>query len=112
MEQKDLGSTVTSLPAHIEAVMCYFLGWLSGLIMYFIEKDNKFVRFHALQSMVVFGTLFVATLVLAYIPILGLYLLPFLWLASLIIWFFLMVKAYNGQNFKFPLAGDIAQKYL
>jgi len=106
MESKDLGKTSTGMQPNMEALLSYVLGFITGLIFYLVEKENKFVRFHAMQSIVVFGALFVAGVIIAFIPIINL----LFWLAEFILWIVLMVKAYQGEKFKLPVAGDIAEK--
>ena len=108
MEKKDLGKTSTGVQANVAALLCYLVGFITGIIFIVIEKENKFVRFHAMKSIVVFGFLFVLGFILPFIPILGLILLPFLWIVNVVLWIILMVKAYQGEKFKVPVAGDIS----
>jgi len=112
---KSLGKSSTGLDANVAALFCYLFMFISGIIFYLIEKDNKFIRFHAMQSMVVFGGLFALNLVNS----LFLFFLPWpmrsaisgiIGLASVVLWVVLMVKAYQGEMFRVPLAGDIAEK--
>lgn len=110
MDIKDQGKTSTGLQANVAGLLAYLLGVITGIIFYLIEKDNKFVRFHAMQSIVVFGALFVLSMVLNFIPVIGWALLPILGLLGLILWIVLMIKAYQGEYFKLPIAGDIAEK--
>ncbi len=110
METKDLGKTSSGMQPNIAALLSYVLGIITGIIFYLIEKENKFVRFHAMQSIVVFGFLFVLGIVLSVIPVIGWALLPVLWVVDLIVWVLLMIKAYQGEYFKLPIAGDIAEK--
>ena len=110
MEPKDLGKTSTGMQPNVAALLCYILGIITGLVFYLIEKENKFVRFHAMQSIVTFGVLFVAGIVLAIIPVIGWALMPVLWVLELVLWIVLMIKAYQGELFKLPIAGDIAEK--
>jgi uncharacterized membrane protein len=110
MEKKDLGKTSTGIKPNAAGLLCYLLGFITGIIFYLIEKDNKFVRFHAMQSIVVFGSLFVLGMVLSFMFFVRVYLLPFLWLVELVLWIVLMIKAYQGEYFKLPIAGDIAEK--
>lgn len=110
METKDLGKTSTGMQPNVAALLSYLLGLITGIIFYVIEKENKFVRFHAMQSIVVFGFLFVAVVVLSFIPVIGWVLMPIIWIAQLALWIILMVKAYQGEMFKLPIAGDIAEK--
>ena len=106
----DLGKTSIGMEPHVAALLSYLLGFITGIIFYIIEKDNKFVRFHAMQSIVTFGALFVLQMVLARIPIVGAVLIPILSIVSLILWILLMFKAYQGERFKLPMAGDIAER--
>ena len=106
MENKDLGKTSTGMQPNIEALLSYALGFITGLIFYLVEKENKFVRFHAMQSMVVFGALFVAGFIIMLIPLVNLIFL----LAEFVLWIVLMVSAYQGEKLKLPVAGDIAEK--
>lgn len=110
MEHKDLGKTSTGMEPNLEAALSYLLWFFTGIIFYVLEKENKFVRFHAMQSIVTFGFFFVAVSVLGFIPIIGWLFSMLLWLASLAIWVLMMMKAYQGEEFKLPVAGDIAQK--
>lgn len=110
MENKDLGKTSTGMQANVAALLSYVLGWITGLIFYLIEKENKFVRFHAMQSIVVSAALTILSIILVFIPIVGWIALPLLNIAGIILWILLMVKAYQGEMFKLPIAGDIAEK--
>jgi len=110
MENKDLGSTSLGLQPNIAALLCYILGIITGILFFVLEKDNKFVRFHAMQSIVVFGFLLVLHAILAVIPGIGWALMPIVGVVSLILWILLMIKAFQGEYFKLPVAGDIAEK--
>lgn len=109
-EKQDLGSTDTGIRPNVEALLTYLLGFVTGLIFLLIEKKNKFVRFHAMQSIVVFGAVFVAQWVISLIPYLGILISGLLSLLGVVLWIVLMVKAYQGEMFKLPWAGDIAEK--
>ncbi|MBI3999211.1 MAG: DUF4870 domain-containing protein [Candidatus Omnitrophica bacterium] len=109
-EKQDLGSTDTGIRPNVEALLTYLLGFVTGLIFLLIEKKNKFVRFHAMQSIVVFGAVFVAQWVISLIPYLGILISGLLSLLGVVLWIVLMVKAYQGETFKLPWAGDIAEK--
>lgn len=116
MDQVDLGKTSTGLDAKVAGLLCYLAGWVTGLIFFLIEKENKFVRFHAMQSIIVFGSLFVLNLVnilmLSFILPYGIrgLLSTLLYIIGLILWIVLMIKAYQGEKFKVPIAGDIAEQ--
>src|SRR6266487_4188426 len=115
-------ATSTGLNARNEAVFSYVLGWFSGLIFFFIERKNRFVRFHAAQSFITFGILFIVDLVLRLlggIPILGFLLSPILGLMNFILialgillWLFLMFQAYRGKNFRLPIVSNYADSLV
>ena len=67
---------------------------------------NMFIRFHAAQSLVVFGTL----TILAMIPVVGWFLTPLIGLVGVVLWVFLMIKTYQGYRFGLPVAGELAQR--
>jgi uncharacterized membrane protein len=104
-------SSGTSLQPNVAGLLCYLVGWITGLVFFLIEKDDDFVRFHAKQSIIVFGTFFVISLVLGWIPIIGWIVSMLLSILALVLWILLMIKAYQGERFKLPLAGDLAEKW-
>jgi uncharacterized membrane protein len=112
-----MAKTSIGLEENWAGVLAYFFGFLSGLIVLLIEKENRFVRFHAMQSLVLFGGYFVLMWVLTSMAFLG---LDILWaLVSLplnillfVLWIILMVKAYNGEEFRLPVIGDFAAKQV
>lgn len=100
--------TFTGLPSNTEAAFAYVLGWLTGIAFLLLEKNDKFVRFHALQSVVVFGGI----TVIAMFPIIGWMLSPLLMMAGFILWLFLIYKAYKGEEYKLPVIGPFVAKQL
>jgi len=104
------GKTSLGMEQNIEGLLCYVLGWVTGIIFLLLEKENKFVRFHAVQSIVVFGAYTVIAIILSFIPVVGWIILWILGVLAFILWIVLMVKAYQGQMYKLPVAGDIAEK--
>lgn len=104
--------TSTGMNQNIAGMLCYLAGWITGLIFFLIEKDNQFVRFHAMQSIITFGGLTVLFMFLGFIPVIGWMLFPVLGLVQLVLWILLMVKAYQGERFKLPVIGDLAEKNI
>lgn len=104
--------TSTGMNQNVAGLLCYLGGWLTGLIFILIEKENRFVRFHAMQSILIFGGLTVLFMVLGFIPIIGWMVIPLLAIVQLILWVLLMVKAYQGETFKLPVVGDLAEKNI
>jgi uncharacterized membrane protein len=112
MEKKDLGKTSMGLEANVAALLSYLVGFITGIVFFVIEKDNKFVRFHALQSIITFGILFVLGFMLGFMPFIGYMLGYLIWVVDIILWIILMIKAYQGEKFKLPIIGDIAEKQV
>lgn len=110
MEAKDLGKSSTGMQPNLAGLLSYVFGVVTGVIFYLIEKENKFIRFHAMQSILTFAFFLVANAVLAFIPVIGWSIMPILAILQLVIWIILMVKAYQGEHFKLPVVGDIAEK--
>jgi uncharacterized membrane protein len=104
--------TSVELDENVAGLLCYVLGWISGLVFFLIEKKNKFVRFHALQSIIVFGVLTLASIVIGWIPIIGWVIAWIIWVLAIVLWILLMIKAYQGEKFKLPWAGNLADKYV
>jgi uncharacterized membrane protein len=126
----------TGLDPKVAAAISYI--WVVGLIFFFIEKENKFVRFHAMQS-ILFGIAnSVIMMVLAIIAVImtfafgiggamvgggiGTLIQMLVWVIWLIFWLLAMlflvglilaaVKAYQGKKFKLPLIGNMAEKIV
>ena len=113
----------SGLSQNTAATLSYVLGWLTGLIFFLFDK-RPYVRFHAAQSLITFGVIHVVRIALGMVLGVGwwfggrhnvghfaiaLPILSLIGLASLVLWIVLMVKAYQGQKFKLPLAGDLAE---
>ena len=100
----------TGLAENVAGLLCYVLGWVSGLVFVLIEQESKFVRFHAIQSIYVFGVLTIAIIILGWIPFIGGVLAWLIRVLGFILWIVLMIKAYQGTRYKLPWAGDFAEK--
>lgn len=106
------------LARNIAALLCYALGWVSGLILFFAERD-PYVRFHAAQSVAIFGGINLLIKAIGIMsPMLGglwgliSSLFSLISLASFIIWLVLMYKAYHGEYYKAPIVGDMAEQFV
>jgi uncharacterized membrane protein len=99
------------LDENIASALTYVLGFITGIIFILMEKENKTVRFHAMQSIIVFLGLFIVGLVLGFIPFIGM-LVFLIWIVELILWLVLIIKAYQGEKFKLPVVGDMAESYV
>jgi uncharacterized membrane protein len=97
--------------------LSYLLGWLTGIIMLFVGKNDPDVKFHAAQSTVFFGSLFILQIIFTYVlgsfagvfGVIG-YLIG---LVGFVYWIIALVKAFsgNGQRFELPLVGGFIAPY-
>ena len=101
---------------NLVAALSYLLGFVTGIVILLVEKDDKFIRFHAMQSTVVSGALFILSFVLGFIlapiGILATVVNTIISIAAIIVWIVSMVKAYQGQLYKWPIAGDFSEKQI
>jgi uncharacterized membrane protein len=113
----------TGMSANVAGLLCYVAGWITGIIFVVLEKKSKFVKFHAWQSIMTFGVLTVAHLILSTIlgaiavatfsPGLAIFATVMSWIIGilgLILWIILMIQAYQGKMWKVPWAGNWAEK--
>ena len=124
-----MSKTTLGLDENIEGLLCYLLGAITGVLFLILEKESDFVKFHAMQSilislsfiivsmvLVIVGMI-VASMVILFPPIiiiLGI-LGPIgvlINLAGLALLIFGMYKAYQGERYKFPIFGDITEDLL
>jgi len=111
-------ATSIGLEQNVAGLLCYVLGWLTGIIFLLVERENDFVRFHAAQSVVTFGAVTVVLIVLGFmglIPYIGILFRILEWagaLLSLVLWVFLMIKAYQGELYRIVFAADLAERHL
>jgi uncharacterized membrane protein len=121
-------NSTTSLKPNVAGLLCYLGGWVTGIVFLIIERKNKLVRFHAMQSLVTFGILhiiigiagnvrgwviwtgqgwlFYPTWVAASV-VFGVFLT-----ITIVLWIFLMHQTYHGRRVKLALFGDLAQRLL
>jgi len=107
--KKSVSSKVSfGLEKNVAGALCYVFGWVSGLVFLMVERENKFIRFHAMQSLLVFAGL----TVVSFIPVVGWILSPFAVIVGFVIWLMSVYKAYNGEEFELPIVGKIARSQL
>ena len=111
-KRKASADTTTGLAPNVAGLLCYLGAWITGIIFLVLEQKNKWVRFHAAQSIIVFGAITVVDIILRFIPFIGWVLSWLLSILALILWIVLMVKAYRGEKYKLPVAGNIAEKQV
>lgn len=98
------------------AWLTYLFGWITGLIFLGVEKKDEDIRWHAANSIGVFGAVTLASIVLsllAKIPVLGILFAIIGWIVGVVafvLWLVLMINAGNGSRFKVPFITDFAEK--
>lgn len=106
------GPTDTGLHQNLAAALAYALGLPGGIFFLFVEKQNRYVRFHAMQSVVTFAAASVVYLMLVSVPLVGQVLKIAFMIGVVALWILLMYKALNGQWYKVPFIGDWAEGNL
>lgn len=114
-----------ALDPNLGGLLSYLLfGWVGGLIMLLTQKHRE-VRFHGMQSILFSAALFVVYIALTILgsvfgaipglgfvaTLVGLAVLPLVWLGSLALWIFLCIKGYQLAHFKLPFIGDLAEQW-
>lgn len=100
--------TSTGLDQNLAGLLAYVLGFVSGIVFLILEKDNKFVRFHAMQSTITFLVLILIGMLPFFGPVLFFIISPI----AFILWIVLMYKAYKGEMFKLPVIGEYSAKWV
>lgn len=114
-------STSTGVDARLSSVLCYAGWWVTGLVFLFAERRHSGVRFHAAQSLVVFGALSAALLLCGGASAVAFFVAGprfqivqmignVLWLAAVVLWLYLLLTTWRGETWRVPLAGDLAKK--
>lgn len=106
-----MAETSTGLDEKIAGTLAYVLGWVTGIVFLILEPNNKYVRFHAFQSILVFGVLTAVGLILGWIPVLGTIIYILVSILAFILWIILLVRASQGQKYHVKWAGPLAEKW-
>jgi uncharacterized membrane protein len=111
-EKRQEAASTTGLEPNIAGLLCYLGLWITGIIMLVLERNNKFVRFHAAQSIVVFGSLTILSGALGFVPFAGQFFSAAIGIVIFILWLVLMVKAYRAEFYRLPVAAEVADWLL
>lgn len=110
-----LGTTSIGMSPNIAAGLGYLI-WIAALIFFLVEKENKFIKFHAFQALVgglaLSIPLWILWIVLMFIPVVGWIIGILLWLGFLAYWIYMIIMAFTGKWTKIPVIGDIAAKQV
>ena len=96
----------TPVPQGVAGLICYFAPFFGGLLFLFLEQENRPVRFHAVQSILLWVFFIVISGIFSWIP--GLNVL--IWLFILIVWVFMMYQALMERQFELPVIGRVARR--
>lgn len=104
---------------NLAAACAYSLFFITGIVVLVVEKEDKFVRFHAMQSTVLFGGLFILNIIIgimlspfAIFDILGSLISTLISLVSTAVWLASIFMAYSGKLFKWPIVGALSERLL
>ncbi len=114
----DTSDTSMGLTENRAILVSYAFWWVTGIFVFFAEKKNRLVRFHAMQSILLFGGASIALFVLSQLDgatFYGLNLLfslaiNLIWLLAGALWLFLLFNAWQGHYCRLPFVGDYAEK--
>ncbi len=98
------GRSSTGLEENVAGFLCYLLWFVTGIVFLVVERESRFVKFHAKQSTITFLVLFVILLLIGWIPVIG----AMVWILSLVLWLLLMIKALQGKRYSLPIVGKMA----
>jgi len=116
-----MAMTSTGLTPRTGATLAYLAWWMTGLLFWVLEREDRFVRFHAAQALTVFGALSLAIAALLVLAAASLSFLPaaftplltaagVTWVSGVALWVVAMWKAANGEAFRIPLAAGWADR--
>jgi len=112
-------STTTGLDVRLASVLCYSVWWITGGLFLLLEREQRTVRFHAAQSLVLFGSVSVLLVALGAVSALALvvssqssqmvrFLADLLWAGAAILWLVLVLRAWRGETWRVPLVAALA----
>jgi uncharacterized membrane protein len=111
-----LGATTINMEPNVAGGLSYFT-WVAGLIFFLIEKQNRFVRFNAMQSLLLTAAAVIVYVVLTIFStfgLVGLIVLPVELIVNLgffAVWLICVINAFQGKYFKLPFIGDYAERW-
>ena len=107
-----IGQSSLGMSENVAALLAIIFSPISAIVLLLMEKESKFVKFHAIQSLALAVVIFVVNIVLGFIPILGWIILMILNLGVFVLWIILLIKAYQGEWFELPLVGKFSMEQV
>ena len=124
VEKKPVASSGGASESNLLAAVGYIVG-LIAIIMYLVKKEDKYLRFHSMQSILLWVGAFVVAMVLwvisaivGMIPVIGVIACVFgfaglaIWLVAVVAALYCAYKAFNGEKYELPYIGPMAKKYV
>lgn len=113
----------TGLPPRLAAPLAYAGWWITGLIVWFVEREDRYIRFHAAQAVTAFGLIAVLIAAFGVLAIASLSFLPsafgpflwaagLVWIGGLVLWALSMWKAATGAPWRIPIAAELADRLM
>ncbi len=113
----------TGLSSRLAAALAYGGWWITGLLFWGLEKQDRFARFHAAQSVVAFGAIAAVVMLFGTLAAASLSFLPgafmvlmgatvFAWVVGVALWAVSVWKAANGEDWRIPIAADFADRLI
>ncbi len=118
-----MAASTSSKDSNSMAAVAYVLTILTGVLMFVMKPEDKFVKFHAVQSILLGISYFVIWIVVGIVTtgasyavpflgaLLGLGLIGIIWLVFVLVWLYCIYKAYSGERFKLPIIGSMAENF-
>ncbi|HHU19679.1 MAG TPA: DUF4870 domain-containing protein [Bacilli bacterium] len=104
--------TSSGMEQNLAGMLSYLVGFVTGIIFLLIEKENKFVRYHAIQSIGLSVALILIYTVLSFIPFIGWLIGLLLSPVTMILVVYVMWQAYQNKYFKLPIISQIAEEQI
>jgi uncharacterized membrane protein len=110
----------TGMEPKIAVLIAYLFSWVGGLIIWLLEKENKFVKWNALQALILgiieVGSYIVFSVILRWIPFIGWYFFSWLgwliWGAAWVLGIIAIVMSFQGKTFRIPGIASLTDKYF
>jgi uncharacterized membrane protein len=110
----------TGMDPKVAVLLAYLFGWIGGLVIWLLEKENKFVKWNALQALILgifeVACILVISVILGFIPFIGWFFFSWLgYLAAGVLWVLAIVaiiQGFQGKTFRIPGIASLTDKYF
>ena len=115
--------STTGLDERLAGVLCYSVWWVTGGLFLLLERQHRIIRFHAAQSLILFGV--VSALLVAFGALSAVSLMlssavyelmqvfgKLLWLGATVVWLVLVLRAWRGEVWRVPLVAALADRVV